>query len=243
MSQGTDTSQPRLAVVTDIEGTTTALSFVKDGLFPFARAHLPAFVAAHHDDAEVKAVLSETARLAAIAKEDESALVAQLIDWIDQDKKIAPLKTLQGLIWAEGYASGELQGHIYPDAALALQDWAKAGIAVYIYSSGSVAAQKLIFGKSDHGDLTPALSGYFDTLTGPKLESRSYQTIAVKIGLPPERLVFLSDHLGELDAARTAGWHTAWLNRDGQQPPADLAHPHHADFSTINPVAITEQTR
>jgi enolase-phosphatase E1 len=232
------TPNSSLAVVTDIEGTTTALSFVKDGLFPIARRHLPGFVARHRDDPEVRRILAETARESGKDPQDEDALVAQLLAWIDEDRKIAPLKSLQGLIWAEGYDSGELKGHIYPDAAQGLRRWHDAGIGIYIYSSGSVTAQKLIFGHSDHGDLTPLLSGYFDTRTGPKLESRSYGLIAKAIGLPASRLLFLSDHPGELDAARAAGWRTAWLNRDNQPSPTDFLHPVFSDFTAIDPAAL-----
>jgi len=228
-----------IAVVTDIEGTTTALSFVKDGLFPYARTHLPAYVTTHQTLPEVRSILDETAQLSSKDASDVGALVAQLLTWIDEDRKIAPLKTLQGLIWAEGYAKGELKGHVYPDAAQALQQWHAAGIGLYIYSSGSVASQKLLFGESDQGDLTPLLSSYFDTLTGAKLESRSYDLIAEKIGLPSSKLLFLSDHLGELDAARAAGWHTAWLNRDGQTQSPESPHPAFTDFSTIDPGALT----
>jgi enolase-phosphatase E1 len=232
-----------LAVVTDIEGTTTALSFVKNGLFPFARRQLPDFVARRRHDPEIRGILAETARESGKEPQDEDALVAQLLAWIDEDRKIAPLKSLQGLIWAEGYNSGELKGHIYPDAAQGLRRWHDAGIGIYIYSSGSVTAQQLIFGHSEHGDLTPLLSGYFDTRTGPKLESRSYDRITKAIGLSASSLLFLSDHLGELDAARAAGWRTAWLNRDNQLLPAGGQHPAFSDFTAIDPAALVDSSR
>src|SRR5699024_2209399 len=125
--------------------------------------------------------------------------IANLLQrWIDQDRKIAPLKALQGMIWADGYASGEIVGHIYEDAAIALRAWHDNGLPIYIYSSGSIEAQRLIYGHTAEGDLTPLLSGYFDTRTGGKLEAASYTRIAVTIDHKPADLLFLSDHAGEI---------------------------------------------
>jgi enolase-phosphatase E1 len=201
------------AIVTDIEGTTSSLSFVKDELFPYARQKLAEFVRANRANPEVAAVLEETAQLAGETL-DEDAAIARLIRWIDEDRKFTPLKLLQGLIWEAGYRAGALRGHIYADAVRKLRDWRAAGIRLYIYSSGSVQAQKLLFGHTAHGDLTPLLSGYFDTRSGVKQEADSYQRIAGEIGLPPQRILFLSDSVAELDAARSAGFHICWLVRE-----------------------------
>lgn len=202
------------AIVTDIEGTTSSLSFVKDELFPYARQKLAEFVRANRANPEVAAVLEETAQLAGETL-DEDAAIARLIRWIDEDRKFTPLKLLQGLIWEAGYRAGALRGHIYADAVRKLRDWRAAGIRLYIYSSGSVQAQKLLFGHTAHGDLTPLLSGYFDTRSGVKQEADSYHRIAGEIGLPPQRILFLSDSVAELDAARSAGFHICWLVREG----------------------------
>jgi len=194
------------AIVTDIEGTTSSIAFVADVLFPYAKAHLRDFVAAHPQEA---APLLEEVRAA-----EPGDPVETLLRWIDEDRKATPLKTLQGLIWAEGYADGILSGHIYPDAAEALGRWHTYGLQLYVYSSGSIAAQKLIFGHSDAGDLTPLFAGYFDTTTGPKKEAESYAKIAAAIGMDPEEILFLSDSLPETEAARAAGMRALHIDRD-----------------------------
>lgn len=219
------------AIVTDIEGTTSSLSFVKDVLFPYARAHLPVFVRQHHDNAEVKSLLDDARALVDAELSDEQ-LIAQFIDWIDSDQKITPLKSLQGLIWETGYKQGDFKGHIYEDAARQLSAWKQAGYRLYVYSSGSVHAQKLLFGHTAYGDLTPLFSGYFDTHIGAKRETSSYQTIATQIGLPPEQILFLSDIVEELDAAKAAGLKTFWLVRD-QAIDKQAPHPQVDDFDTI----------
>lgn len=201
-------TQPK-AVLLDIEGTTSSIAFVAEVLFPYARQHLAAYVAARPED--VAPILAE------VPGEDK---VATLLGWIDEDRKATPLKTLQGLIWEQGYADGTLKGHVYPDTPDALRRWYTAGVAIYIYSSGSIAAQKLIFGRSIAGDLTPMLTGYFDTTTGPKREAESYRRIAAATGLAPGEILFVSDVQAEIDAARAAGLGALLIDRAGG--PADL---------------------
>lgn len=219
------------AIVTDIEGTTSSLAFVKEVLFPYARAHLADFVRQHSQDDTVKGLIADTCTVAVMPL-DTDAAIAQLVQWIDEDKKITPLKALQGLIWEAGYQQGDFQGHIYADAAEQLQAWHRQGLALYVYSSGSVQAQKLLFAHTDWGDLTPLFSGYFDTTIGGKREQQSYGNIAAQIQLPPGQLLFLSDTKEELDAAKAAGWRTLWLVRDGMLDAA-AAHRQVADFSQI----------
>jgi enolase-phosphatase E1 len=190
------------AILLDIEGTTSSISFVADELFPYARKHLAEFVAANPEVAEPI--------LAQVPGDDP---VATLIQWIDEDRKETPLKTIQGLIWAKGYEDGELKGHVYPDTPEALARWTTAGIRVHIYSSGSIAAQKLIFGHSIAGDLTPFLSGYFDTTTGPKRESDSYTKIIDALDLAPSDVLFVSDMPAEVDAAHEAGMQALLIAR------------------------------
>jgi enolase-phosphatase E1 len=194
------------AVLTDIEGTTSSIAFVTDTLFPYAKANLRDFVTRNP---EVSAPW-----LDAVRAEEPGDPVDTLLRWIDEDRKATPLKTLQGLIWAEGYADGTLKGHVYRDAADALKRWHDAGIALHIYSSGSIAAQKLIFGHSNEGDLTPLFSGYFDTTSGPKKEAESYRTIARAIGEAPGDILFLSDNIQEIDAAREAGMQAIHIDRE-----------------------------
>ena len=203
------------AVVTDIEGTTSSLSFVKDVLFPYARRHIGAYVRAHADDPRVAACLDECRVAMGEPEADVERIVDQLVRWIDEDRKITPLKALQGLVWEHGYRAGDFSGHIYEDAVAALRAWRERGVALYVYSSGSVHAQKLLFAHTPAGDLTPLFSGYYDTRVGAKLEAASYRHIAGDIGLEPSAILFLSDVERELDAAREAGMRTCQLVRDG----------------------------
>jgi 5-methylthioribose kinase len=200
------------AILLDIEGTTSSLGFVKDELFPYARARLPAYVAEH--GAALRALLDDVRRIEGNAALDTEELIATLLRWITEDRKLTPLKSLQGLIWQEGYERGELRGHIYQDAVEALRAWHAAGLKLYIYSSGSVLAQRLIFSHTEYGDLTPCFSGYFDTTIGGKLEPDSYRAIAAHIGLPPAAVLFLSDHSGEVGAAAIAGMQVIQVCRE-----------------------------
>ncbi|MBI1181423.1 MAG: acireductone synthase [Alphaproteobacteria bacterium] len=191
------------AILLDIEGTTSSVSFVYDVLFPDARRQLAGYVAAQ--EAEVAPILDEVRSEAGQPGLTAAECADVLLRWMDEDRKAAPLKALQGMIWRDGYAAGRYRGHVFPDVAPALRRWAGRGLAIYIYSSGSVEAQKLLFGHSAAGDLTPLLSGHFDTRTGGKKEPSSYAAIARAVGLPPARILFLSDNPEELDAARAAG--------------------------------------
>ncbi|MDG9923008.1 MULTISPECIES: acireductone synthase [unclassified Pseudomonas] len=206
---------PIKAILTDIEGTTSAVSFVYDVLFPFAAEHLPQFVIEHASDAEVALQLDAVRALSGETGADLIRVIEILLQWIAEDRKATPLKALQGMVWQQGYAAGQLKGHVYPDAVEALKRWHEEGYALYVYSSGSVQAQKLIFGCSEAGDLSPLFSGYFDTTSGPKREAQSYRNIAADIGLPGEEILFLSDIVQELDAAQQAGMQTVGLARDG----------------------------
>jgi enolase-phosphatase E1 len=221
------------AIVTDIEGTTSSISFVKDVLFPYAREHLPAFVATHADEPEVQHWLHETAKEAGLVSASQRELIALLQRWIDEDRKATPLKALQGLIWADGYRGGEYQAHVYIDVAPVLRAWKQNGLDLYVYSSGSVTAQKLFFAHSEAGDLTPLFSGYFDTEIGPKREGKSYTCIAIAIGRPADEILFLSDIVEELDAARGAGLHTTLLARAPAHCPPASAHPCVSDFNAV----------
>lgn len=219
------------AIVTDIEGTTSSLSFVKDVLFPYAHAHVPEYVRQHRDEPYVKQLLADTCNEAGIGIDTEAA-IAQLIQWIGQDKKITPLKALQGLIWEAGYKQGDFKGHLYQDAIDNLKLWKAKGMSLYVYSSGSVFAQKLLFGHTDSGDLTPLFSGYFDTTVGGKKESDSYRKIAEGIGYPTQEILFLSDIKEELDAAKTAGYKTVWLTRE-HEPDNRAEHHQVSSFDGI----------
>ena len=220
------------AILTDIEGTTSPISFVANVLFPYARTHLAAFLCDHAEDPAVRESLDAARALAGKPELDIAGVTELLIQWIDEDRKATPLKDLQGLIWADGYVTGAFRGDLYPDVLPALTQWRQAGLPLYIYSSGSVAAQRLLFGHSIHGDLTPLFSGYFDTRIGAKVETDSYRRIAAEIETAPESILFLSDSEKELDAARAVGFRTARLARDGA---VESTHPIHESFVTIRP--------
>ena len=222
------------AIVTDIEGTTSSIDFVREVLFPYARQHLPAFVRAHADEPEVRHWLDETAKEARLPADDETALVEQLLRWIDADRKSTALKALQGMIWKHGYAAGDYRAHVYPEVPARLRHWHAAGMRLFVYSSGSVPAQQLFFRHSEAGDLSPLFAGYFDTQTGPKREAASYARIATAIGEPPDAILFLSDIVEELDAARAAGLRTGWLQRMPLDSPR-RDHPSYPDFDAIVP--------
>lgn len=202
------------ALLIDIEGTTSAISFVHDVLFPYAARELPAFVRAHSDEADVQACLQAVASDGGKDPGDHEALIATLLDWIREDRKATPLKTLQGMIWRQGYATGAFRAHFYPDALTALRAWHAAGVQLNIYSSGSVEAQQLFFGHSEAGDLRPLIHGWFDTTSGPKRETASYVHICRRLALAPAQLLFLSDVPEELDAAAAAGLATTWVVRE-----------------------------
>jgi len=201
------------AILTDIEGTTSSLSFVKDVLFPYARARMGEFIHRHAKDPAVQRELDEVRRISG-KKLTAAEVIDQLTRWIDEDRKITPLKNLQGMIWEDGYRQGDFKGHVYHDAVRQLRNWRRQGISIYVFSSGSIQAQKLLFAHTEYGDLTPLFSGYFDTTIGNKREAGSYRKIADAIGTKPGEILFLSDIIEELDAARAAGMQVIGLVRE-----------------------------
>jgi enolase-phosphatase E1 len=218
-----------LAIVTDIEGTTSSIAFVHQVLFPYARDRLADFVMAHCE--ELGEELAQVRAVAGQPNLDLSGCIAQLIAWLDADRKMTPLKAIQGMIWADGYADGSLVSDVYPDAVESLRHWHAQGIALYVYSSGSIAAQKLLFAHSNQGDVTPLFSGHFDTTIGGKKESGSYSAIARQIGVAPQAILFLSDTQAELAAAREAGFRVILIARDAE--PVDSPYPVARDFGGI----------
>ncbi|CAH0594211.1 unnamed protein product [Chrysodeixis includens] len=240
----------------DIEGTTTSISFVKDKLFPYAEENVKSFLDSQWESEDVKNVVSALRKLALedkensvdgvvaipgedASKEDQIEGLVKSVKWqMSADRKAGPLKELQGLIWKQGYDKGDIKGHVYDDVSPALESWrASEGQKVYIYSSGSVQAQKLLFGQSSAGDLLKYIDGHFDTAVGAKQEQASYAAIAEKIGCKPEEVLFLTDIVKEAEAARASGIHSALVSREGNAalPPAapfpvlyslaQLAHP------------------
>lgn len=170
------------AIVTDIEGTTSDIRFVHNVLFPYARERLAGFVTAQQHAEPVKTILDNLRRETDAPAASTADLITTLFAFMDEDRKSTALKALQGIIWRDGYLNGDFTGHLYPDVLPALEQWKAQGIDLYVYSSGSVAAQKLLFGYSDEGDITHLFTGYFDTLVGAKREVQSYRNIAEHLG-------------------------------------------------------------
>jgi enolase-phosphatase E1 len=233
----------------DIEGTTSSVDFVYKTLFPYASAHAEAYLREHAAEAPVRSLIeglqAERRREAEKdprlevwrggSAENEIASAARYLRrLIELDRKVTPLKTLQGKIWEEGFRNGELLGHVYEDVPRAFKRWKKDGKRIGIFSSGSVLAQKLLFGHSNAGDLTAYIDDYFDTTTGPKREVASYEAIAKTLGIPPEETLFVSDVAEELDAARSAGMHTALMLRPGTARPDGSKHACVESFDDIH---------
>lgn len=207
------------AVLLDIEGTTTPISFVHDVLFPYARAHVRDALDAHIAPEEAHEIREQLDRERADdlrRGERPPADTLPYLEWLmDRDRKSPALKRLQGLIWERGYRAGVLRGQVFPDVPDALRRWREAGRTVAIYSSGSELAQRRLFESTDRGDLTPLLSAFFDTRVGPKTAPESYRHIAGELQVPAHDMLFLSDVTAELSAARIAGVQVKLVVRPG----------------------------
>lgn len=234
-------------ILLDIEGTTTPISFVYDILFPFARERMRTFLndriadkdfaptlnALRKESDDERAAGHDAPKVLLDAEQAHSA--AEFALWLmDHDRKSTPLKEIQGQIWREGYENGVLKGVVYPDVHDALKRWKDAGLRVAIYSSGSVEAQKLIFGYSDRGDLRPLIDAYFDTTTGRKKEEESYRRIADALEVKPADILFLSDNIDELHAANAAGVQVKLAVRPGNAPVTSDAYPRVERFTEQN---------
>lgn len=217
-------------VLLDIEGTVAPLAFVHDVMFPYARSHAGAWLEANWGH-EVVGQLACDAGVPGF--DDPAEAIAAVGRLMDADAKVTGLKQLQGLVWEQGFRRGELRSTLFDDVVPALELWRGAGREIRIYSSGSVHAQRLFFAHTNVGDLTPFFSGFYDTTTGSKRESSSYAAIAADCGIPAPEILFLSDLVDELDAARGAGMITALADRPGNQPAPPHDHPSLAAFFEV----------
>ncbi|KAH7730766.1 Protein F58H1.3 a [Aphelenchoides avenae] len=219
------------ALLLDIEGTTTSISFVKDVLFPYAYENVETFLTAHQNDPHIQDVFESLRSLSNEEADTDTdiqrwpeapqgiePIVRNVRTWIRKDKKLTALKTLQGHIWEEAYKKGQVQSHLYPDVKPVLKALHSRGVPICIFSSGSVQAQKLLFAHSTEGDLTPILSGYFDTTIGAKVNAESYKKIAEQIGIAANDILFLTDVDKEALAAREAGLQVRIVIRPGNAP-------------------------
>lgn len=236
------------SIVFDIEGTTTPISFVKDTLFPYVRNNIDGFLTKNFENAEVQKAITALRDLATkekeekvegaveipggdASKEDVVKAVSENVKWqMDGDRKTTELKALQGLIWKDAYESKEVKGELFEDVGPMLKMLAEEGVQLYVFSSGSVEAQKLLFANSSQGDLTDVFSGHFDTTTGSKTESASYKKIAAEIGNEPKDILFLTDIPEEAEAAVAGGLRSALVIRPGN---ADLTDEHLQNFACI----------
>lgn len=218
------------AVLLDIEGTISPISFVRDVLFPYSKDRLRSYIADHRDTPAVQDIVAQAAALA-----NGGDAIEALADWHERDIKAPPLKKLQGLIWESGYRSGALRSTLFADVLPALTRWKANGLPLYIYSSGSVQAQLLFFEFNAQGDLRPLFSGYFDTEIGAKTDTASYLQICELIRQEPRSVIFLSDNALELAAARTTGLQTAHVVKDGTKENPDFTVVYDFHLATIAP--------
>jgi enolase-phosphatase E1 len=229
------------AVLLDIEGTVTPISFVHEVLFPYARDHVSDYVSKHLHQPEVQADItmlrreqaSDTEELRQPSINSVETVVNYVNRLIDLDRKSPGLKSLQGKIWKAGYDDGSLKSQVYPDVVEAFERWREARIKINIFSSGSVLAQQLLFAHTDAGDLTRYINQYFDTSVGMKSDSQSYRTIAATLALDPGQILFVSDVVGELEAANHAGMQTRLCIRPGNQPQSQSSFQSITSFSDL----------
>ncbi|MCL1051899.1 acireductone synthase [Shewanella abyssi] len=210
------------AIVVDTAGTTTDLNFIEDVLFPYSAKALPAFLEENQNNVLVENCICDVQDIALEPDANLARVTEILLQWISEDRKATPLKTIQGLIWKQGYANGEFTGHIFPDFIEALDGYKQKGLRIYSFSSASVDAQKLLFGNSDAGDLTDKFNGHFDTRTGNKRFKQAYRNILNTISLSPKQILFVSDVLEELKAADEAGLNVMQMVRDDSQRTGDF---------------------
>lgn len=237
LSSAAALTQPKVMLL-DIEGTTTPITFVKDTLFPYAATHMSAFLQASWADATTATAVTQLQALAAedakagsastaaaafaaadlTSAEARTAASAFAVQCIQEDRKVGPLKQLQGFIWERAYREGSIKGTVYADLVPRLEAWGRADVRVAIYSSGSRHAQQLLFGHSDQGDLRRHLSAYFDTSVGAKQCAASYREILLTLGAAPHEVCFVTDILGEAEAAAAAGLQAVLSLRPGNAP-------------------------
>jgi enolase-phosphatase E1 len=233
-------------ILLDVEGTTTPISFVYNKLFPYARSHMRTWLSEHHTDTEVRDALfhlekeniadaRNAAPLFSLANDHQSladSAAAYCLWLMDRDRKAAPLKTIQGLIWREGFQRGELQSEVFADVPTSFSEWRKQGCRLAIYSSGSVTAQRLIFEHTPYGNLLPLIDAFFDTRVGPKQDMKSYCNILNTLGIEAHEALFISDVSAELDAASRAGLSVALAIRPGTS-----AQPNSSNYRAVHSFA------
>jgi enolase-phosphatase E1 len=224
-------SDPIRAILIDLEGVMLPMAFMTDTLIPLAAERLGSYIVEHAEDEEVEEALEETGRLMGGYELEPAQAESLLLRWMKQGRKATPLKIIQGLVWREAYERSPLDGALYPDVADRLAAWAAAGLRLFVYSSNSQAAQKLLLSHGSSAEVTRFFEGFFDTTLGQKIEPGSYRDICERLELPAASILVLSESEEELDAARTAGLATTRIARDGG---VDSGHPVSADLASLN---------
>ena len=223
-------TEPIRAILIDLEGTAIPMSFMTGTLVALARERLGSFIAQHAEDADVEEALWEAGRLMGGFELKSAEAEALLLRWMKQDRKTPPLKIIQGLIWQEGYDAGQIASEVYPDVADSLKAWSAAGLRLFVYSSNSELAQKLILSHAPAGDLTSLFEGFLDTVIGQKIEPASYEAICKKLELPAASILVICDNEEELDTAKSVGMATTRIVREGN---VKSRHPVCPDFPSL----------
>jgi enolase-phosphatase E1 len=223
-------AEPVRAILIDLEGTAIPMSFMTGTLVALARERLGSFIAQHGEDADVEEALWEAGRLMGGYELKPAEAEALLLRWMKQDRKTPPLKTIQGLIWQEGFDAGQIKSEVYPDVADSLKAWSAAGLRLFVYSSNSELAQRLLLSHAPSGDLTPLFEGFLDTVTGQKIEPASYHAICGKLELPAAFILVICDNEEELDTAKSVGMATTRIVREGN---VKSRHPVCPDFPSL----------
>lgn len=246
------------AFLLDIEGTTTPITFVKDILFPYIKEHLEDYLSSHWEEDEckqdvhlLKKQIEEDMRqnracpvhaVDQTVHTDEEKAIREVVDnvlWqMAADRKSTALKRLQGHMWRAAYSSGRIKGEIYQDVVPCIKRWREQGLKVYIYSSGSVEAQKLLFGHSVEGDVLDLFDGHFDTTIGAKVDAKSYERIAERIGRQPEEITFLTDVTREAKAAEEAGLNVVLVVRPGNMELTEEEQSHYSLITSFGQLEV-----
>ncbi|TKB46228.1 acireductone synthase [Ferrimonas sediminicola] len=220
------------AVIVDTAGTTTDYDFIKKVLFSYSAKEMARFIEENQEQVVVSHCIDDVKELAGEPDADLARVVEILLQWIAEDQKATPLKTIQGMIWRQGYRQGDLEGHIYPDALESLKSLKAQGKRIYSFSSSSTEAQELLFQHSQFGDLRNLFHGHFDTHMGQKVEPQAYRNIINTISMWPNLILFVSDRLEELNAAKAAGLKTCQIVRS--EGIRQGKHPVIQEFSQLN---------
>lgn len=254
-------ARPFRHLLLDIEGTTCPVDFVSGTLFPYAKRQLQQFLGEQRGDPRVRGLMAELqqawqqddnaeARALSSRREPKAphtemdivTLIPYLHHLIDRDRKLTPLKQLQGMIWDQGYGRGELLAPLFDDVPPALQRWHRQGLHLSVYSSGSVQAQRLLYRHTTAGNLEPLFAYWFDTRTGSKQDPSSYDKIAAAMGCCSREILFISDIPAELEAASGSGMAVLFSDRQGNPVRDARGFPSISSFEALEPLKTSAES-